>query len=66
MKLARNLSIIEALKFFHDIPSDASDGAFSNSDVNEIEDIIPTVQIDSHPAPSPIQDVIDAKTSTGQ
>ena len=31
-----------------------------NFDVNEIEDIIQTVQIDSHPAPSPIQDAMNA------
>ena len=42
------------------MPSDASDGEFSGSDVNEIEDIIQTVQIDSHPAPLPIQDAMDA------
>ena len=42
--MARNLSVTEALKFFHDIPSD----------------ITQTVQIDSHPAPSPIQDAMDA------
>ena len=58
--MARNLSVTEALKFFHDIPSDASDGEFLDSDVNEIEDIIQTVQIESHPAPLPIQDVMDA------
>ena len=58
--MTRNLSVTEALKFFHDIPSDASDGEFSDSDVNEIEDIMQTVQIDSHPAPSPIQDAMDA------
>ena len=58
--MARNLSITEALKFFHDIPSDASDSEFLVSDVNEIEDIIPTIQIDSHPAPLPIQDAMDA------
>ena len=57
MKIARNLSVTEALKFFHDIPSD---GEFSDSDVKEIEDIMQTVQIDSHPAPSPVQDAIDA------
>ena len=48
------------MKFFHDIPSDASNGEFSDSDANEIEDIIQTVQIDSHPAPLPIQDAMDA------
>ena len=58
--MAHNLSVTEALKFFHDIPSDASNGEFSDSDVNEIEDIIQTVQIDLHPAPLPIQDVMDA------
>ena len=46
MKMARNLSVTEVLKFFDDIPSDASDGEFSDSDVNEIENIIQTVQID--------------------
>ena len=51
--MARNLSVNEALKFFH-ILSDALDGEFSESDVNEIEDIIQTVQIDSYPAHSPI------------
>ena len=60
MKVANNLSVTEALKFFHDIPSDASDNEFLDSDVNEIEDIIQTVQIDSHPAPLPIQDAMDA------
>ena len=60
MKIARNLRVTEALKFFHDIPSDASNSEFSDSDVNEIEDIIQTVQVDSHPAPSPIQDAMDA------
>ena len=49
--MASNLSVIEALKFFHNIPSDASDGEFSDSDVNEIEDIIQMAQIDSHSAP---------------
>ena len=58
--MARNLSVTEALKFFHNIPSDCSDGEFLDSDVNEIQSIIQTVQIDSHPALSPIQDVIDA------
>ena len=38
MKMARNLGVTEALKFFYDIFSDASDGEFSDSDVNEIED----------------------------
>ena len=57
--MARNLSVTKALKFFYDIPSDASDGELSHSDVNEIEDIIRRVQIDSHPAPSPIQDAMD-------
>ena len=54
--MARNLSITEALKFFHDIPSD---GEFSDSDVNEIENIIQPVQIDSYPVPSPIQNAMD-------
>ena len=58
--MARNLSVTESLKFFHDIPSDASYGKFSDSDVNEIEDIIQTLQIGSHPAPSPIQDAMNA------
>ena len=58
--MARNLSVTEALKFFHDIPSDASDGEFSDGDVNEIKDIIQTVQIDSHPGPLPIQDAMNA------
>ena len=58
--MARNLSVTEALKFFHDIPSDASDGEFLDSDANEIEDIIQTAQTDSHPAPSRIQDAMDA------
>ena len=58
--MARNLSVTEALKFFRDIPSDASDGEFLDSDVNEIEDITQTVQIDSHSVPSPIQDAMDA------
>ena len=60
MKTARDLGVTEVLKFFHDISSDASDGEFSDSDVNVFEDIIQTVQIDSHSAPSPIQDVMDA------
>ena len=58
--MARNLSVTEALKFFHDIPSVYSAGEFLDSDVNEIEDIIQTVHVDSHPAPSPIQDAMDA------
>ena len=58
--MARNLSVTEGLKFFRDIPSDASDGEFLDSDVNEIEDITQTVQIDSHSVPSPIQDAMDA------
>ena len=55
--MTHNLSVTEALKIFHDIPSDDE---FLDSDVNEDEDIIQTVQIDSHMALSPIQDAMDA------